>query len=541
MKTIALALLIASSGCSSTRSCKAGTVFVSITLAGAALSASNVRVEATVDGGDDLIGTFPWTTVGTNTLEIDFPSGYPDGKNVTLRVAALSGAAVITQTRQVFMAQSGCTAVDVTVGLDGGMGCDPMADTVCSTDFKMLNQCRADGSGFDMIACPAHCTANGGVPHCQLLDPSGAADPTDYQQAGIGDVMITADATFNTDTGAISGGFTRPGMGGVQMGVWFRSLQQAGSTVSLGVFGFHSLNLAKGATLHFTGKGPAVLAAAGDLNLDGNLDLTGDCSAPIAGAGAGGTSGVNMGNGLGTRGGSSGGGAAGGSSGGGGGGYGDAGGPGGAGAGAPGGGGGLAFGDLTSEPLVIIGGSGGGVGGGGGAGGAGGHGGGALQVVTNGALSLTGTISAGGCGAHGGMAQGGGGGGGSGGTLLFEGVTVHLGNGAILAANGGGGGGADTGAAGQNGPASTMQANGGVGANMGSGGGAGGAAGHPNGSSGTDNSGANAGGGGGAAGRIAVKSYTGMIMDDGAVFSPAAADRNPKMQPLTTVGRATFQ
>ena len=44
-----------------------------------------------------------------------------------------------------------------------------------------------------------------------------------------------------------------------------------------------------------------------------------------------------------------------------------------------------------------------------------------------------------------------------------------------------------------------------------------------------------------ADGRIAVKSYTGMIADDGAVFSPAKGDKNGQMQPLTTVGRANFQ
>jgi hypothetical protein len=539
---LGLLTLGAASSCGGTRACKGGTVLVTIQLGDLARAATNVQVDADVDN-DHLSGIYAFQTTGSGTVEIDFPSGYPEGKQVSVRVTALKGAAKIVSARTVFTASAGCTAVPITVGSgdDGGMSCDPGTDNHCATDLKSLLTCKNDGAGFDTTACANGCTQTGGPAHCRGIEPSGAIDPSDYAAATAA-TTLSADTVFDTDSGAVTGGLVRAAGTMPDGGVTFRSVPQPGSTVKVAVWGFQSLTLMSGATVRFTGKSPAALVAAGDLMLSGNLDLQGDCTAtPTAGGGAGGSFDVNNGDGLGTRGGRSGSGNPDATSGGGGGGAGDTGARGGnGGGGSTGGAGGIAFGDLNAEPLLLTGGSGGGSGGGGLPSGKGGNGGGALQLTSNGTITVAGTINAGGCGGRGGGAKSGGGGGGAGGALLFEAATIKLTAMAILAVNGGGGGGGDTGDAAGNGSASTSFAAGGAGKSNGSTGGTGGGQGRPAGAQGTDGKN-NGGGGGGAAGRIALKTLTGTITDEGAILSPAATDKNSANQAVTTFTRAAFQ
>jgi len=538
---LCLPLALASS-CGGTRACKGGTVLLTITLGDLAKAATNVQVDADVDA-DHLSGIYAFQTTGTGTVEIDFPSGYPEGKQVSVRVTALKGAAKIISERQVFTAAAGCTPLAITVGSgdDGGASCDPGTDNKCASDLKSLLTCRNDGSGFDTTVCANGCAQTGGPAHCRTIEPSGAIDPSDYS-AATATTTLTADTVFDTDSGAITGGLVRAAGTMPDGGITFRSLQEPGSTVKIGVWGFASLTLMTGATIRFTGKSPAALVAAGDLALSGNLDLQGDCTAtPTAGGGAGGSFDVNNGDGLGTRGGRSGGGNSDATSGGGGGGAGDSGGRGAnGGGGSTGGAGGIAFGDLNTEPLLLTGGSGGGSGGGGMTSGKGGNGGGALQLTSNSGITVAGTINAGGCGGRGGGSKSAGGGGGAGGALLLEAATIRLTATAILAVNGGGGGGGDTGDAGAGGGASTSFAAGGPGKVNGSTGGTGGGQGRPAGAQGTDGKN-NGGGGGGAAGRLALKTLTGTITDEGAILSPASTDKNSANQAITTFTRASFQ
>lgn len=550
---IALGLALAS--CTTTRKCKGGTMLLTVTLAGPALAADNIEVAVDVssgapsggdggasDGGAPLDGRFtlPGSTK-PGTVEIDFPSGYPTGQMVGVRVTAFKGGARITSNRVSTIAAPTCSTLAITVGGgDGGTSCDPAVDTRCSDDQMSLLTCRPDGSGIDTSACEFGCGAPNGTPHCLHLDPSGVVSTGDVA-SGMQSVTVSADATLNTDTGEITGGITRPAGAGNQGGITFRAEQQPGSTVSVGVFGFAGLALMQGATLHFTGKSPVALVSSADVTIAGNLDGQGDCMTPVAGGAAGGTAAVNSGIGLGPRGGGAGVGNADQASGGGGGGYGDAGGRGGNGTGGAGGTGGAPFGTLTMEPLLFLGGSGGGVGGN--SGGQGGNGGGAIQLAVDGTLTVSGTINAGGCGGQAGAAQTGGGGGGAGGALLFEAGTIHLTNTAQIAVNGGGGGGAAGGKSGTSGAPTTTNPPGGAGAGDGTAGGAGGAMAKPAGTRGVDVTGTlkNGGGGGGGAGRIAFKSQSGMLTDDGALVSPARSDTNQAGQAIVTVGRATFQ
>jgi hypothetical protein len=541
--------------CGGERACKQDTLYVVVTLGGAADGADSV--EATIsnvpaDGGGTAAprtARFSWPRGSASaTLEVAFPEGYPGaGTTVSLRLTAYRGPQRLVSRVSDVALDAGCTraAIDIGGSGDGGAAsdCDPALDNRCSDDGRSLLACTMPGMPLVVTPCPSGCTALSGPARCQHLSPTGAAERGDGANATL-PVVLAADTTFNTETGEITGGFTRAAGPGVVGGVWYRLASQPGSTVRLGVFGVQGLTVNDSVTVRIAGKHPLVIVSSGDVTLGGTLLAT-DCAAatPTGGMQAGGVFDVDNGNGLGSRGGRAGGSGMTTTSGGGGGGHGDAGGAGGAGVGVAGGAGGAIFGDLTTEPVTLIGGSGGGAGGGGAVGGKGGAGGGAIQIAADGAMTVRGTIQAGGCGGAPGGNAGGGGGGGSGGVILLEAPTITFAAGAVLAANGGGGGGGDRGMPGQAGPASTATATGGSGANLGTRGGNGGTAGQLAGRAGTNVSSTlrHGGGGGGAAGRIAIKTLNGMITDQGAVFSPAGADRAASGQPAVTVGRAAFE
>jgi hypothetical protein len=416
-------------------------------------------------------------------------------------------------------------------------GCTPAA-VACSADAMSLLTCRADGSGFDAVACPSGCGTTGGAAHCLNLEPSGAVTATDYTAATAA-VTLTADTVLNTDDGSITGGFSRAAGEGVVSGVSFRVATQPGSKIQLGVFGFAGLTIAPTAIVRTTGAGALALVSSKDVFVGGTLNLQGSCAEVNAGAGAGGVGSDGGGDGGGSLGGFDA--ATGRAGGGGGGGLGDGGGKGGSSGLAAGGTGGMIFGDLTVEPVVLAGGGGGGAGRVAG-GGAGGNGGGAVLLAVNGDLKVDGVIHAGGCGGLAGAMGASGGGGGAGGAILLEAAQLVLGNGSALAANGGGGGAGDGGQPGGAATPDRVAAPGGAPRNNGAPGGGGGVTGSTTGKTPTTPPNAKWGGGGGAGiGRIAIKTLAGDYVDQGAALSPDPTDQNSAGAPPFVVAKAIFQ
>jgi hypothetical protein len=352
---------------------------------------------------------------------------------------------------------------------------------------------------------------------------------------GTVDVTIGVLTTFDTDTGAVTGGITRAAGEGIAADVGFHKTSYSGAP--LGVFSFHNLTVGSTGVVHFTGAAAAVFVADSTIEIDGMVDGSGGCyGGSRACAGPGGGAGAAYGA---TAGGCGPGGQGshdiptGADTGGGGGGGGGNGSPGGIETASatmfPGGAAGSACFDLTLQPLV------GGSGGGGGGPGAvtstsGGGGGGALQLSAFDAVSITGTIVMGGAGGDGGPADlattnpngGAGGGGGGGGAILIEAPYVALATVGTIAANGGGGGGgsaqANMGKPGSPGGANATPAPGGAGGGSAGAGGNGGA-GTTAPTAGIDANSVNAGAGAGGVGRVFTRSASSMFA--GTISPPA--------------------
>jgi hypothetical protein len=261
-------------------------------------------------------------------------------------------------------------------------------------------------------------------------------------------------------------------------------------------------------TLRAHGALPLVLiATAGDLHVQGGIDVGSRAGSPGAGASFGGCtapgSGVTSAQG--------GGGGAGGS-------FGTTGGNGGSGGG---GGGGLAL--APTGAAFVRGGCAGARGGAGnnGSGGAAGAGGGAVYLIARAALAIDGVIDASGEGG-GGAASGknGGGGAGSGGLIaLYANTAITIAPSAQLFSNGGGGGGgADSNTGGTQGGEATTAAIGGLGG-IGGGTGTSGGLGASGAGGGTSALPSSRGGGGGGGGVGVIKNVSGQTIVTG-IFSP---------------------
>lgn len=380
--------------------------------------------------------------------------------------------------------------------------------------------------GVAPTTCELGCMPLAPGARCLDVDPSNGVGITATAGLTMDITVAGGVATFNTDSGAISGVVTRAAGQGISAGIAFE-LRTTG-TQPIGVWTFHRLTVTAGATIRFTGPRSAVFVSGTDVAIAGTIDGTGGCygADPMcAGPGAGvggntlaatgcGPGGIGVAATTGT-----------GDSGGGGGGGRGAGGAGGA--GGPDGTGGLAGTACVSvlaEPLV------GGAGGGTGSVGAatackGGGGGGALQITALDEITVDGTITMGGSAGEGGrpdmtLSNGGAGcGGGAGGSILLEAILVKLNGTGVLAANGGGGGGGASlgtaGSRGSSGGETAMPAPGGAPASGSGGAGGAGAAAAVAAAAGGVSAMGNAGGGGGGIGVIYVRTTPGNFMQAG--------------------------
>jgi hypothetical protein len=389
------------------------------------------------------------------------------------------------------------------------------------------------------LTCPLGC--NTAQNRCNRVKPSNFSASSFFDTVSGKVTLSGTSAAINTETGLVKSGSQqiRPAgsPGKTINGVHWQVVSQP-SGPSIGVFGVEELNIPKGAVVTVTGKHALAIYSTGDVTISGTLAAPAKGLDPGPGGYAGGLTngadGAPCSGGEGLGGGNSGSY----SNGGGGGGHKAEGGTGGkhdSSTATKVGAGGGTVGSAVLTPLR--GGCGGGAGGGPdtyiqtGDGGYGGGGGGAIQIVANGTLTVTGVVTAPGAGGEGAHYGSGGGGGGAGGAVLLEAVTISVTGAGILAVNGGGGGAGTTGPSvadapdGQDGTSTTSRAGGGAGGDAGGDGGRGGARYVETGEDGGDQT--DGGGGGGAAGRVRCNAPTTSI---------GSSNASPKPSLSTTIG-----
>ena len=399
--------------------------------------------------------------------------------------------------------------------------CETVGTKECAED--LLRTCVTQGELPVEETCGWGCDPEG-TAHCLTITPSGGsvtkADLVPTAFADLGDVVISAATSIDTDTGVIDG---------VPANAY--ALRTIGNVMILRMKSFTA-----NAVVHVTGPKALAIVADQKITINAAIDLkdciTGNDGRRTAGPGGfrGGVRGGSAGTGEGTGGGQA---APANAKGGGGGGYGGIGG----GGGLIGGAGGGAYGQ--PEIMLLIGGSGGG-GARGGGGGVGGGGGGAIQFVSSLEVDITaaGSVDAGGCGGAKGASGGsdGGGGGGAGGTILVDAPKVTIAG--QLAVNGGGGGASDDGGDGGDGSLGRSGGAGGtVGGGNGAAGGAGGGGGVGEAVNGSPGAGTTLGsGGGGSVGRIRFTTRSGTVsVVDQALLSPNFDDNTTCTAAVSTI------
>ena len=117
------ALLVAGDGCTKSAACRAGTLFVTVTLDATAAGADTLEVTVAVAGGQTFSGSAPrGSAAAQGTIEIDFPANaYPSGQSVTISVAAQQGGMLLGSGSSVIASLApGCATASVSVQADGG-------------------------------------------------------------------------------------------------------------------------------------------------------------------------------------------------------------------------------------------------------------------------------------------------------------------------------------------------------------------------------------------------------------------------------------
>jgi hypothetical protein len=437
--TLALALLTGS--CGNGR----GIVVVSVDSATPLAGIVQLAVRSTCAGRSStqtVVPGAPFDLPPPRTFGIEVPSDLAGDFHVELDAVGAGGTLLATAGGSAPLSAGGRADITLVFGGGGGDGggadlagtCTPGVGLACAT-ADTLTRCAADGASTETIPCARGC-ADMPTPHCQLVVPTGLAPASDFNTPGIGDVTL-ADTVMHSDTGQIDGGKRAangdPNTMTVDGGIGFHLVTQGADTV--GVFVMRGLTITGKITI--TGLYPVVILANGNVSIT-KIDAAANCATRTPGPGGypGGTPASPTGKGPG----GGGAGAAGVHTGAGGGGHAEKGGNG-ANQGSNIGG---AGGALYDGPTLVAlhGGSGGGALAGGNF--VGGAGGGAVQIVSQTQIAITGGIAAGGCGGPGGGGLQGGGdcaGGGAGGAILLEAPTVSVGDNGYLVCGGGGGGG----------------------------------------------------------------------------------------------------
>lgn len=149
--SIGLVALAAAAASCGTHACKSGTVLLALTFSGGAEPATVVDVSLSVDGGAAQLQSAQRPGGKTSdTIEIDFSSGYPAGHTLDFTLAARAGDQVLATFTQTVTASGNCSVLPVR--LDGGsVAIDGGDDGAGAMDLKNV----------DFVIAPASCGTTG--------------------------------------------------------------------------------------------------------------------------------------------------------------------------------------------------------------------------------------------------------------------------------------------------------------------------------------------------------------------------------------------
>jgi len=189
-------LALAAGDCSSTASCRGGTVLYHLSLGTRGAAATTIDVETD-------IGTAKHVDSGTRAagaraaVEIAFPNGYPASQAVSVTITLRDAAGVAAQATDTFTATGSCLARDLAVpdsggddggmtadggGTDAGMTVDAGGDRGGASDGGGADMSMAD-AGVDVGPCGRSCGGGacmGGECRPWLLNPVAFAYPVDW-------------------------------------------------------------------------------------------------------------------------------------------------------------------------------------------------------------------------------------------------------------------------------------------------------------------------------------------------------------------------
>src|SRR4051794_16224121 len=150
-----------------------------------------------------------------------------------------------------------------------GRDAQPDADPTCSCNSDTLT--CANGSQ----SCDLGCATTAPGPHCVAVVPSNGVDPNAAMALGPTITITGGDATFDTDTGAISGVFVRSPIEGVDADIAFE--KRSFGSAQLGVFSFHRLSISSSGRVLLVGNRAAVFMVDHTVTIDGTIDGSASC------------------------------------------------------------------------------------------------------------------------------------------------------------------------------------------------------------------------------------------------------------------------